>query len=89
MDIKEAIHTAKATVSDLFTGEGARDFTLEEVELRDRVWRVTVGFARPTPIYNNATDPDFIAPMRRAFKVVELSDENSSLLAVRDRARTS
>ena len=45
MDIKEAIKAAKNYAAELFSAEGGRDFTLEEVELREHVWRITVGFA--------------------------------------------
>ncbi len=91
MEIKEAIKTAKAYVSHLFTEEGGRDYTLEEVEFKEieRTWRVTVGFARPVPIDNSLGVRDFTLTLRRAFKVVEIDDTDAQVLSVRDRERTN
>jgi hypothetical protein len=98
MDVKEAVGTAKAYVSDLFKDQIYSDPLLEEVEFDDnsRTWRITIGFLRLPEIRRGPSDadqvngtpglgvPPFGMP-RRAYKVVRINDAGGNVVSVRDR----
>ena len=89
MEMKAAIKLAKDHVAELFSDDGGRDFVLEEIERIGSVWRVTIGFARPIPIYTNLEQQDFVAPLRRTFKVVKFRDDDQQIISVQDRERAN
>ncbi len=47
IDVKEAVRIATGALRDLYENIELRDLLLEEVERSGKVWRVTLGFARP------------------------------------------
>lgn len=90
MDAKEAIKAAKAYVQDIFKDEGVINIGLEEISFDEhtKAWDVTIGFSRRWDNQNSTfTSSAGLAPpnYRRTYKIVEVSNENGEVLAVRNR----
>ena len=47
LDVKQAIQTAMDYVQSAFEDEGIENLGLEEIEISEGKWKVTVGFSRP------------------------------------------
>ena len=47
IDVKTAVRSALAFVRELYEDEEISNLGLEEVDLEETVWHVTVGFSRP------------------------------------------
>ena len=86
MDVGEAIRTAKAYVSSVFSDEGLANLRLEEVEFDDaaRTWNITLGFSREMReslgglgMVVRRSEPDY--------KVVRINDSNAKVLSVKNR----
>ena len=93
MDVKQAVKIAKIYVADLFIDEGASNLGLEEVEFNPNkeLWQVTVGFDRnwSPPASSTAAAAVLalaLAPQKkRSYKVVSISDQDGSVVAMRQR----
>ncbi len=95
MDVKEAVHTAKTYVAELFANEGVSNLGLEEVEFDEAggAWKVTVGFSRP---WDRIAVPSAIAVMTqgpvsipRSYKVVRVDDATGRVMSVKARESKS
>jgi hypothetical protein len=90
MDAKEAIKAAKAYVQDIFKGEGVINIGLEEISFDEhaKAWDVTIGFTRRWDTQSSvlAAAAGLSQPShRRTYKIIEVSNENGEVLAVRNR----
>lgn len=88
MDVKEAAHTAKSYLIDVFSDEGITDVGLEEVELNapSNTWKITLGFSRPWNRNRNpliGALPDAYAG--RSYKVVSISNSSGRVISIKDR----
>ena len=86
MDVKEAVHTAKKHVAEIFADEAIANVGLEEVEFDELngVWAITIGFSRSRGRVGDvirAMDGD----MARTFKVVRMEDRSGRVQSVRYR----
>lgn len=86
MDVKDAVKTAKAYISELLKDEGMSDLGLEAVEFDEGhdLWRVTLGFSRPWnslkgPLANIAGS----TPAKRAYRVIEIRDKSGQVVAMK------
>lgn len=91
MEVKEAISVAKDYIVEIYQDEGVFNVGLEEVEFRDGIWEVTVGFSRKwdRPPSNpfamtSGQQPDTRA-LNRTYKIVEVDDHDSIVRGVRNR----
>ena len=91
MQPREAISIAKDYIKLIYEDEGAFNIGLEEIEFDDHVWNVTVGFSRR---WDRAPKSPFVVAVlegqddratARTYKIVEVSDSNGEVLAVRNR----
>lgn len=100
MNARQAIDAAKAYVADVFAGEGVVNIGLEELRFRDyeNVWEVTIGFTRP---WDKSREDGTVRrgilsqltplptengrPLPRTFKLVEIRDEDGTVLGLSDR----
>ena len=91
MDVKEAAHTARKYVADVFAEDEISYIALEEVEFNDAsdVWAITLSFLRPTGTMNKL---DMIAPalsrgqnVRRSYKIVNIDDQSGRVISVKHR----
>lgn len=89
MNVKEAVAHAKAHILDLFADENLANVGLEEVELEAQTgeWFVTIGFSRPWDEPRNALASALSNPnaLRRAYKVLRISDNTGHVLSVKNR----
>lgn len=90
MDAKEAIKAAKAYVQDIFKDEGVVNIGLEEIAFDEhtKAWDVTIGFSRRWDTQSSvlASAAGLSQPNhKRTYKIVEVSNENGEVLAVRNR----
>jgi NOL1/NOP2/fmu family ribosome biogenesis protein len=86
MDVTEAVATAKNYVLRLFADERISHLGLEEAffdESRDR-WHITLGFSRPRDNPENVLEMLGRASPKRQYKVVEISDKDSKVKAVKN-----
>ena len=88
MNVKDAVHTAKAYVADIFEDEQITRLGLEEVEFDSAIgeWRVTIGFNRLWDA-NNALTTALTSELyrNRSFKVVRIKDSSGEVSAIGDR----
>jgi hypothetical protein len=86
MDVKQAVQIAKTYVADLFAEENIQQLRLEEVEFDEAgaVWRVTIGFSRPWS-RTGLLASELLNPPR-AYKVVQMRDEDGQVISVKDRS---
>lgn len=91
MEVKEAISIAKSYIADIYRDEGVFNVGLEEIEFRDGIWEVTVGFSRTwdRPPANpfaiaSGTQVD-VRAMKRTYKIVEVNDSDATVHGVRNR----
>ena len=88
MDVKTAVSLAKQQISELFAEEGIKNLNLAEVDYdeADRAWRFTIGFSRPWDEPRNAFAAlaNQNAYSRRAYKVVRIADDTTTVLSVRN-----
>jgi hypothetical protein len=80
----------KSYIAEIFNDEGVFNIGLEEVEFRDGVWEVTVGFSRkwdrpPSNPFNQITSQPDSRALSRTYKVVEVNDDDRTVLGVRNR----
>lgn len=91
MEVKEAITIAKNYIADIYQDEGAFNIGLEEVEFRDGIWEVTVGFSRrwdrppSNPFAIASGQPQDTRAVGRTYKIVEVHDDSQEVLGVRNR----
>lgn len=89
MNAKEAITAAKAAILDVMEGENVSDLGLEEISYNEsrNVWSVTIGLRRPWDHRANAGIASAlqIQGSPRSYKVVEISDDDGSMIAIRNR----
>ena len=86
MDVKEATHTARDYIIDVFAGEAISQVGLEEVVYDSDTdqWRITFGFARPWDKQNTmAVKMGLKTP--RTYKVVHIHNGNGTVIALTDR----
>ncbi|MGH7088962.1 MAG: hypothetical protein ACREFQ_08680 [Stellaceae bacterium] len=86
MDVKEAVRTAKRTLTEVFSDEKIQDLGLEEVNYHEGVgWEITLGFWRPWDTLEGAMAALSAARRQpRSFKVVAL-DDAGKLLSITNR----
>ncbi|MDE0601253.1 MAG: hypothetical protein OXI56_05605 [bacterium] len=89
MDLAEAVKKAKATVGEVFAGEGVGELRLEEVVFATYGdgWKVTVSFLRPLSSGGDAIAVAF-GGRTRYHKVVEM-DSRGEVLSVKNRDNPS
>ena len=87
MDVKEAVGTAKAHVTDLFAGEEIMNVGLEEVEFdgTKSAWRITIGFSRPWDQKNTLTAALGEGRPGRSYKVLLVDDKTGRIDSLTDR----
>ena len=85
MDVKEAALAAKEYIADLYRPEGAINFGLEEIELDDHIWKITVGFSRPWDHTGSASIALGQTQLRRSYKLVQIDDASGRVRSVKDR----
>ena len=90
MDVKEAVRAAREHLTDLFAEDDIMDIGLEEVVFDDEsdVWKITIGFSRPWDRTASITQRMAQEHLRRAYKVVSISDVTEEVLSIRDRLLT-
>lgn len=86
MDVKEATHTARDYITDVFADEQITNLGLEEVvhDVESEQWRITFGFARP---WDRQGDMGVRMGLKapRAYKVVHVDDSSGRVAALTDR----
>lgn len=89
MNVKAAVELGKRYIVDIYAGEEINNIGLEEVEFDEgeKVWYVTVGFSRPWDepknIYSELSGKGTLT--KRSFKKLRISDENGTVLSVKNR----
>ena len=83
MNVKEAVQVAKEYVLDLFIDEGITNVGLEEIEDEGGCWRITIGFSRP---WDRNIGSVLSGQSGRTYKIIRVSDEDGSVLSVKDRS---
>ena len=87
MDVKEAVQTAKAYITDLYADERITDIGLEEIKFdREQYpsrWSVTIGFHLPWQGNNPLVGALVQRP--RSYKVLSIDPENGAVESVTDR----
>ena len=86
MQVKEAVMVAKRHIRDLFETEDIRNVGLEEVELEDGVWLITIGFSRPWDFESHNLFGMAPEPPRRTYKVVRIGDSDGEIMSVMSHA---
>ena len=86
MEVKEAVRSAKAFVSDLFADERILHVGLEEVKFNEQqgIWEITIGFYRP---WNRSLQLPNLD--ERSYKIVHIKDEDGQVVSVTHRALTT
>ena len=91
MDVKDAVRLAKKYIGEVFADDSISNVGLEEVEFdhRSEVWKITVGFHRPTGLVNpiEYVAPGFLKePLYDVpYKLVNIDDASGRILSVRHR----
>ncbi|HVJ56220.1 MAG TPA: hypothetical protein VM574_00140 [Terrimicrobiaceae bacterium] len=90
MEVTDAIKIAKDYIALIYKDEGAFNIGLEEVELDEKQWRVTVGFSRrwdrpPRSPFGIAIEGEDHRATARTYKVVEIDNETGEVLGVSNR----
>ena len=83
LDVKAAVKLAKGYVADLFGEEGIAEIGLEEVDVQNEEWLITIGFRR---LWNQSA-ATAIASMfsQRSYKVVHINDATKAVISVKNR----
>ena len=88
MEVKEVVRLAVDYVADVFSDEEPSNLGLEEITFSEAngTWNVTIGFSRPW----DYQAPGLVAGLQpkqpgRQFKVVEVSDQEEKVKAIRIR----
>ena len=91
MDVKEAVHTAKEYIVDLFDGEDIDFVGLEEVEFDHEAdqWLITIGFSRPWDRPKTLSAALREDPLRRSYKAVCINDADGRVISLKDRVLTA
>ncbi len=86
MDVKEATHTAREYITDVFAGEEISQLGLEEVvhDPDGKQWRITFGFVRPWDRQNTMA-VNLGLKSGRAYKVVSIDEESGDIVSLTDR----
>ncbi len=93
MEVKDAVRSAKAYISDLFGDEGIFEIGLEEVDFDDdgAIWNVTIGFRRKWEKRKKAATRGVASMFQdfdyqdRWYKMVRIRDADGHVLSVEDR----
>lgn len=88
MEVKNVVRLAKAYLVDLIADENPTNIGLEEVEFDDnqRIWSVTLGFSRPWNSVRSAFTAISGEPAaKRAYRVIEISDNDGTVLSMKRR----
>lgn len=92
MDVKDAIAKAKTYVKEVYADENIAEIELEETEVRDGAWRITVSFSRARPPIS-AEHPTPLEILtfaqgrgRRRFHRVVVFGESGEVVSMKDRA---
>ena len=87
MDVKEAVHTAKGYVVDLFEDERIMNVGLEEVVFEEvsAIWKITIGFSRPWDLKGPVVAALVDARHARSYKVLTLNDASGEVESLTDR----
>lgn len=86
MEVKEAVRTAKAYVTELFAGEEITDVGLEEVkfDVCTDDWKITIGFSRPWDQKNTLTAALDNGHLGRSYKVLLIDDKTGRVDSLTD-----
>ena len=87
MEVKEAVRTAKAYVTELFAGEEITNVGLEEVQFDESTddWKITIGFSRPWDRRNALTSALTSRCLGRSYKVLAIDDKTGRVGSLKDR----
>lgn len=91
MDVKEAIAAAKEYVAEVFADEGVYNIGLEEIEYKEPMWEVTIGFSRqwdkppPSPFAAATGGQSDHQARSRTYKIVEINDVTEEVAGLRNR----
>ena len=83
MQAREAVEVAKRHIKEMFEAEPIREIGLEEIELQDDVWSVTIGFARDWPVTLGMLKS--LGCTGRTYKVVRIDDSTGLVRSLRHR----
>ena len=87
MEVKEAVSTAKAYVTELFADEEITNLGLEEVkfDVCTDDWKITIGFSRPWDRKNTLTAGLGSGRPGRSYKVLLIDDKTGRVDSLWDR----
>lgn len=89
MEVAEAVKAAKSLVAEIFADEEPTHIGLEEVELTDGIWSVTIGFSRPWNVAQRSALAALTTGQpieaRRSFKVVKIRDADGQMMGIKQR----
>lgn len=88
MDVKEAVQTAKAYVTEIFADEDIRYVSLEEATFDDTAgaWKVTIGFFRPwNHVHGLQAAMSGTGWKERSFKIVQIDDGSGRVVSMTHR----
>lgn len=92
MKVQDVVTKAKNHIRKLYSDEGISYVGLEEVDLDDDTWKITIGFARPwdmppmspvSPALEQLVKPR--RPVSRTYKLVIVRDSDGEVLSVKHR----
>lgn len=95
MKVQDVVTKAKNHIRKLYSDENIRYVGLEEVDLDDDTWKITIGFARPwdmppmsplsplSPALEQLIKPR--RPVSRTYKLVIVRDSDGEILSVKHR----
>ena len=93
VDVKQAARIAAQYVADLFAEEGIQHIGLEEVDDREDVWNVTIGFFRDldkradlSAVIGSSLGNDGPSWRRRTFKIVSIDNGTGKILSLTHRS---
>ncbi len=78
ISVKEAAEKAAEYFTALYDNQ-FKNILLEEVELKERYWLITLGYDRPSPL------PQFSRKGPRAFKVFKVDNKTGEVMSMKIR----
>ncbi|MDE0626807.1 MAG: hypothetical protein OXH99_10450 [Bryobacterales bacterium] len=85
MDVREAVHTAKQHLRDVFSDEELFNVGLEEVDYDGVAWRITLGFSRSWDRKGPLVAALAESRLERSYKVLRILDETGEMESLKDR----
>ena len=84
----EAVQAAKEYILEVFKDEEIARVGLEELELKDAIWKVTIGFQRSWRTDSSDPLPRVLFPplkTDRIYKTVQIRDDDGSVISLKHR----